>query len=383
MTGSPRLAHAVSPRFPQATSLAVMIGFITALHVAGWGLLVSGRAVGGTSLGVGVGLTAYTLGLRHAFDADHIAAVDNTTRKLVGDGLKPVSVGFWFSLGHSTVVFALTMLLALGARALSSPLQDDRSRLHQVTGIVGTSVSGVFLYLIAAVNIGLLLGTWRLYRQARTGMVDPTRIDAHPGVGGPMSKLFGGIMKSIRKPWQMYPLGVLFGVGFDTATEVGLLVLATGSASAGVPWYSMLSLPLIFAAGMSLLDTADGVLMRYAYGWAYATDSRKLRYNLAITGLSVSVAVGVGTVELLDLATDRLHLDAWNWISGIDLSAVGPVTVAVFATMWLGAACIWKTFRLSRRTEDADHRIEQPAPRLAAEAVVLVRSSRNPSGHDL
>lgn len=307
MTGTLRRLRDVCVRSPQATPLAVMTTAILALHVAGWGLLWSGRSSGGAALGLGLGITAYALGLRHAFDADHIAAVDNTTRKLVGDGRKPVSVGFWFSLEHSSVVLGLTILLACGSRALSGPLQDGHSKLHRVTGIIGAGVSGLFLYLIAAVNVGLLVGTWRLYRRARRGAdIDDARMDGIPVVRGPMSAILTRVTKAIRAPWQMYPLGVLFGLGFDTATEIGLMVLATGGAAAGVAWYSLLPLPLIFAAGMTLLDTADGVLMRFAYGWAYADPARRLRYNLSITALSVLVAVGVGTAELVPMAAARL-----------------------------------------------------------------------------
>jgi high-affinity nickel-transport protein len=346
MTGSFRHLRGMCVRYPQALPLAMMATAILALHLAGWGLLWSGQASARASLGVGLGVTAYTLGLRHAFDADHIAAVDNTTRKLVDDGRKPVSVGFWFALGHSTVVLGLTILLASGAHALSGPLADGDSTLHRVTGVIGTGVSGLFLYLIAAVNIYLLAGTWRLYRRARAGGdTEAAQIEIAPAMGGPMSRLFGRVTKAVRAPWQMYPLGLLFGLGFDTATEIGLLVLATGGAVAGVPWYSLLSLPLVFAAGMTLLDTVDGVLMRFAYGWAYADPARRLRYNLSITALSVLVAVGVGTVELAAMVGNHLGTGVLGPVRDIDLTAVGPAAVVLFAVLWLGALGLWKATR--------------------------------------
>ncbi|WP_455566503.1 HoxN/HupN/NixA family nickel/cobalt transporter [Nocardia gamkensis] len=357
MTGSFRHLRGVCARYPQAVPLAMMATAILALHLAGWGLLWSGHASARASLGVGLGVTAYTLGLRHAFDADHIAAVDNTTRKLVDDGRKPVSVGFWFALGHSSVVLGLTMLLASGANALSGPLADEDSTLHRVTGIIGTGVSGLFLYLIAGVNIYLLAGTWRLYRKLRAGAdTEAAHVEIASAMGGPMSRLFAGVTKAVSAPWQMYPLGLLFGLGFDTATEIGLLILATGGAVAGVPWYSLLSLPLIFAAGMTLLDTADGVLMRFAYGWAYADPARKLRYNLSITALSVLVAVGVGTVELAAMAGDRPGASVLGPGRDIDLTTVGPVTVVLFAVLWLGALGLWKAARPVAEVPGADFR---------------------------
>ncbi|MEV0361743.1 HoxN/HupN/NixA family nickel/cobalt transporter [Nocardia fusca] len=331
-------------RSPQTAAIAMMAAVVIVLHAAGWMLLWAGRSHAGAALGVGVGVTAYFLGVRHAFDADHIAAVDNTTRKLIGDGRKPVTVGFWFSLGHSTVVFGLTLLLTLGARVLPGPLQDDNSRLHQVTGIVGASVSGLFLYLIAAMNLGLLVSTWRAYRSPAA--VPHSGAGTGSGVRGPMTRLFGRCTGSITEPWQIYPIGVLFGLGFDTATEIGLLVLAAGSSAAGVPWYSLLSLPLIFAAGMSLMDTIDGILMRYAYGWSSATPARALRYNLVITGLSVTVAVCIGTTELLAVAAEHVHFAVGDRLRDLDLNAVGFALVALFAAVWLVTA---STGRMTRR----------------------------------
>jgi nickel/cobalt transporter (NiCoT) family protein len=328
-----------------------MFAFIAVLHVAGFVLLITSHDAGhGAAFGLGIGLTAYTLGLRHAFDADHIAAIDNTTRKLVGDGHKPVSVGFWFSLGHSSVVLGLTLALALGARALAGPIEDENSTLHQVTGVIGTSVSGLFLYVIAAINLVLLIGGMRTLRAVRAGRITQEEAD-DAALSGPLTRIFGRVMRAIRKPWQMYPLGVLFGFGFDTATEIGLLVLAATSVAAGIPWYALLALPILFAAGMSLLDTIDGLMMRFAYGWAFAKPGRRMSYNLTVTALSVGVAFIVGSIEIVSLIGDRLHLvgGVWSWASGVDLNTVGFGVVALFIVVWCAALAAWKVAK-SRRS---------------------------------
>jgi high-affinity nickel-transport protein len=324
---------------------------VLGLHALGFILLFTVAPIAGTtSLSAGLGLTAYALGLRHAFDADHIAAIDNTTRKLTSEGGTSISVGFWFSLGHSTVVLGLVALLAVGVAALAEPLRDDTSSLQQTTEVIGTTVSGVFLYAIAGINIVLLASTWKAYRRAERGLDDDDRRDG--AVGGAMTKIFGHVMGTIRAPWQMYPLGLLFGLGFDTATEIGLLVLAATSAASGLPWYSLLALPILFAAGMSLLDTADGVAMRYAYGWAFAEPARKLRYNLTITGISVVVALVVGTIELLALLGDRLRLpdEMWQWTSLIDLNTVGIVIVGLLIAIWIIAVALWRWRRMHTAT---------------------------------
>jgi len=286
------------------TSIAGMTAFIIALHVIGWGLLVAVIAphhynLGSSGVfGVGLGLTAYTLGMRHAFDADHIAAIDNTTRKLMAEGKRPVSVGFWFSLGHSSIVFGLCLLLSLGVKALAGQVQNDSSALHKTTGLIGTAVSGTFLYLIAALNLAVLVGILKVFRQMRTGAYDEAALEHQLNNRGLMNRILGGATRAVRKPWHMYPVGLLFGLGFDTATEVGLLVLAGGAAAFDLPWYAIVVLPVLFAAGMSLLDTADGCFMNFAYGWAFSKPVRKVYYNITITGLSVAVAFIIGTIEL-------------------------------------------------------------------------------------
>ncbi|WP_181805272.1 Nickel transporter NicT [Streptomyces shenzhenensis] len=333
-----------------------MAGFVLALHVIGWGTLVGIIApqhfsVGTESFGIGIGVTAYTLGMRHAFDADHIAAIDNTTRKLMGAGQRPLSVGFWFSLGHSSIVFGLALLLSLGMKTLAGPVRDDGSHLHEVTGLIGTTVSGTFLYLIAGINLVILAGIWKVFRQMRSGAYDEAALETQLNNRGFMNRFLGRVTGSISKPWQMYPLGLLFGLGFDTATEIALLVLAGSGAASGLPWYAILTLPVLFAAGMSLLDTIDGSFMNFAYEWAFSKPVRKVYYNLTITGLSVAVALVIGTVELLGLLADKMDLHGvfWDWISGLDLNTVGFVIVGLFFATWAIALLIWKAGRIEEK----------------------------------
>ncbi|MER5525424.1 HoxN/HupN/NixA family nickel/cobalt transporter [Streptomyces sp. NPDC002677] len=333
-----------------------MAAFVLALHVIGWGTLVGIIApqhfsVGTESFGIGIGVTAYTLGMRHAFDADHIAAIDNTTRKLMGEGQRPLSVGFWFSLGHSSIVFGLALLLSFGMKTLAGPVQDDRSHLHEVTGLIGTTVSGTFLYLIAGINLVILAGIWKVFRQMRSGAFDEAALETQLNNRGFMNRFLGRVTGSIRKPWQMYPLGLLFGLGFDTATEIALLVLAGSGAASGLPWYAILTLPVLFAAGMSLLDTIDGSFMNFAYEWAFSKPVRKVYYNLTITGLSVAVALIIGTVELLGLLADKMDLHGffWDWVSGLDLNTVGFVIVGLFFATWAIALLIWKAGRIEEK----------------------------------
>ncbi|OBA35459.1 HoxN/HupN/NixA family nickel/cobalt transporter [Gordonia sp. 852002-51296_SCH5728562-b] len=337
-------------------SIGGMVAAVAALHVIGWGTLVFLVApehftVGQKTLGIGIGLTAYTLGMRHAFDADHISAIDNTTRKLMGEGQRPLTVGFWFSLGHSSVVFGLSVLLAFGIKALAGSVEDDSSTLHQVTGLIGTSVSGGFLYLIATINIVILLGILRVFRDMRRGVYDEAQLEEHLNNRGFMNRILGRVMKVVSKPWQMYPIGVLFGLGFDTATEVALLILAGSSAAAGLPWYAILCLPVIFAAGMSLFDSIDGSFMNFAYGWALANPVRKVYYNLIITGLSIAVALVIGTIEVLGLLADEFGWRGrfWDDVSGIDLNVLGFVIVGLFVATWIVSLVVWRFGRIEER----------------------------------
>ncbi|WP_177239910.1 HoxN/HupN/NixA family nickel/cobalt transporter [Streptomyces monashensis] len=356
--GRPSLWHRVRGSMTRQEWIRVggMTGFVLALHVIGWGTLVGIIApqhfsVGKESFGIGIGITAYTLGMRHAFDADHIAAIDNTTRKLMGEGQRPLSVGFWFSLGHSSIVFGLSLLLSLGLKTLAGPVRDDNSHLHEVTGLIGTTVSGTFLYLIAGINLVILAGIWKVFRRMRSGHYDEAALETQLNNRGFMNRLLGRVTGTIRKPWQMYPLGLLFGLGFDTATEIALLVLAGSGAASGLPWYAILTLPVLFAAGMSLLDTIDGSFMNFAYEWAFSKPVRKVYYNLTITGLSVAVALIIGTVELLGLLADKMDLHGafWDWISGLDLNTVGFVIVGLFFATWAVALLIWKAGRIEEK----------------------------------
>jgi high-affinity nickel-transport protein len=322
---------------------------------------------------VGVGVLAYTFGLRHAFDADHIAAVDNTTRKLLTDRAdaishqltafeedgdvdltpprRPLSVGFWFSLGHSTIVFALSFLLAVGVRALVGPVQQDSSRLHQITDVIGPSVSGAFLWLLGILNLVTLVGIVRVFLRLRQGEFDERSLERHLHARGFMNRILGGLTRTVRKPWNIYPVGVLFGLGFDTATEVGLLVLAGGAAAFALPWYAILVLPLLFTAAMALFDTIDGVLMNAAYGWAFARPVRKVFYNLAITSLSVGVALVIGTIELVGVLTSEFGITTGPLaaIGDVDLNDVGYVIVGLFLVAWLVAVAVWKLGRFDER----------------------------------
>jgi nickel/cobalt transporter (NiCoT) family protein len=336
--------------------LGSMLAVIVALHLIGWITLVlivdpARLSLGGKAFGIGVGLTAYTLGMRHAFDADHIAAIDNTTRKLMADGQRPLAVGFFFSLGHSTVVFALALLLATGVKAAVGPVEDDSSTLHHYTGLIGTSVSGVFLYLIAILNVVVLVGILRVFARLRRGDYDETELERQLQNRGLINRFLGRFTRSITKSWHLYPVGLLFGLGFDTATEIALLVLAGTSAAAGLPWYAILCLPVLFAAGMCLLDTIDGSFMNFAYAWAFASPLRKIYYNITITGLSVAIALLIGTVELLGLFAGQLGWrgPVWQWLGGLDLNAVGFAVVGMFVLTWAVALLVWRYGRIEEK----------------------------------
>jgi high-affinity nickel-transport protein len=299
-------------------SLGGMIAVIVALHVIGWFTIIALVAphhytLGTKTFGVGIGVTAYTLGMRHAFDADHIAAIDNTTRKLMSEGKRPMSVGFWFSLGHSTIVFALAFLLSIGVKSLVGPVGNNGSGLHHYTGLIGTSVSGTFLFAIAAINVVILVGIVKVFRDMRRGVYDEETLEEQLNNRGLMNRILRPIMKSVTRPGQMYPVGLLFGLGFDTASEVALLVLAAVGAAGSLPWYAILSLPVLFAAGMCLFDTIDGTFMNFAYGWAFSKPVRKVYYNITITSLSVMVAFVIGGVELLGLMSQQLNINGRFW----------------------------------------------------------------------
>jgi nickel/cobalt transporter (NiCoT) family protein len=353
------------------TSLAGMYGFIILLHVVGFGVLLGFVVPNHYKLGgdhpvfsIGVGILAYTFGLRHAFDADHIAAVDNTTRKLMADNAekeaagvprgemrKPLSVGFWFSLGHSTIVFALALLLSVGVKALAGQVESDDSELHSVTGVVGVSVSGVFLWVLGILNLVVLFGILKVFREMRTGRYDEAQLEDQLNKRGFMNRFLSGLTRSVRKAWHIYPIGVLFGLGFDTATEVGLLVLAGGVAAFNLPFYAILVLPILFAAGMCLMDTTDGVFMNAAYGWAFAKPVRKVFYNITITSISVAVALIIGTIELASVLADQAKIESGplSAVASIPLDYAGYAIVAFFVLAWLTALAVWRFGRIEEK----------------------------------
>jgi high-affinity nickel-transport protein len=339
------------------TSILSMAGFIALLHVVGWGVLIGVIAPHNYTIGhnqvfgVGLGITAYALGMRHAFDADHIAAIDNTTRKLMSDGQRPVSVGFWFSLGHSSVVFGLCLLFALGVKALAGQVENDSSTLQQTTGLIGTAVSGVFLLLIGVINLVVLRQIIGVFQRMRDGAFDEEGLEAHLNNRGLMNRILGRATRAVTKPWHMYPLGLLFGLGFDTATEVSLLVLAGGAAAFALPWYAILVLPILFAAGMSLLDTIDGCFMNFAYGWAFSKPVRKVYYNITVTALSVAVALIIGGIEIISIVTDKMGIKsgALAWIGGLDLNNVGYAIVGLFVLTWVVALAVWHFGRVEEK----------------------------------
>jgi len=354
-------------------SLWGMGGFILLLHVVGWGVLIGivaprGYAVGGQLMGVGLGVTAYTLGMRHAFDADHIAAIDNTTRKLMGQDKRPLSVGFWFSLGHSSVVFVMVALLAFGVRALAAQLGDSQSGLQRVTGVWGAAVSGTFLILIGLINLAALIGILRVFRGMRRGEFDEAAFEDQLDKRGFLNRILGRVTKAVTKAWHMYPVGLLFGLGFDTVTEVGLLVVAGGAAAANLPWWAVLTLPILFAAGMSLLDTIDGSFMNFAYGWAFSKPIRKIYYNITITALSVAVALLIGGIEVISILTEKLGITTGvlATIGSVDLNGVGYWIVGLFVATWAIALAVWRFGRIEQRWEshltDWCPAARQPAP---------------------
>ncbi|MCQ4083302.1 HoxN/HupN/NixA family nickel/cobalt transporter [Streptomyces sp. RB6PN25] len=361
-----RLRPSLSPA--ERAQLGGMALFVLLLHIVGFGVLAlfvvpAHYRLSTGAFGFGTGLTAYTLGLRHAFDADHIAAIDNTTRKLMADGRRPLSVGFWFSLGHSSVVFGLTFLLALGVKAVGHDLSDGNSRLHQVGGLIGTLVSGAFLVLIAAINLAILVGLVKVFRAMRSGEYDEAALEEQLNKRGLMNRILGRATRAIRKPWQMYPLGILFGLGFDTVTEISLLVLAAGSVASGLPWYAILCLPVLFAAGMSLLDTIDGSFMNFAYGWAFSKPVRKVYYNLTITGLSIAVALIIGGIELMSILAEELSLTGpfWDAVSSVDLNTVGFWIVGLFVVTWIAALAVWRFGRIEEKWDAGVRAVREPA----------------------
>jgi nickel/cobalt transporter (NiCoT) family protein len=321
-------------------------GAVVLLHAVGFGVFL--YYLPRTPELAGLATLAYTFGLRHAFDADHIAAIDNTTRKLLQDGKRPLGTGFFFSLGHSTIVLSLTAGLAVTARTVNAQIPT----LQSYGSTIGVSISGAFLLLIGALNLLVLLEVVGVFRRMKHGQYDEQNLERALLDQGFLSRvLLKRVGSRIDASWKMYPLGLLFGLGFDTATEIGLLAVAAGVATHHVPFFAVLSLPIVFAAGMSLMDTADGAFMSHAYGWAFSSPVRKVYYNISVTSLSVAVAWLVGAVELLQLLAEKLSLHGtfWRLLENLDLGQLGYVVVGLFVGTWLLSLTVWKTRRVEQR----------------------------------
>ncbi|UNO50834.1 HoxN/HupN/NixA family nickel/cobalt transporter [Alicyclobacillus acidoterrestris] len=295
----------------------------------------------------GLGVLAYTFGLRHAFDADHIAAIDNTVRKLIEQKERPSGVGFYFSIGHSTIVF----VLAIGTALATHWVQHSVPQLEKYGGLLGTTISGVFLLLIGGLNLIVLISMCRLFTAIGRREFHLDSMETLLQSRGFFSRFLTPWMKFINKSWHAYPVGVLFGLGFDTATEVALLTISSLAVRQSHSVISVLTLPILFAAGMSLLDTADGILMVGAYRWAFTTPLRKLYYNLSVTGLSVAAAVLIGLVEVGQVIGEKGGLKGpfWGWLQGIDFGELGYWLCALFLVTWALSFGVWKVFRFESR----------------------------------
>jgi nickel/cobalt transporter (NiCoT) family protein len=331
--------------------IGAMGAVIIALNGVGWGIFafaVEPRhfQYRGLGIGLGVALTAWTLGARHAFDADHISAIDNTTRKLMADGKRPLGTGFFFALGHATIISVVGVGLAIAARAVFGAVVEPSSTYESIGGVVGTSMAATFLYLIAALNLVVLVGIYRVFRGMRRGEYDEAELERQLQARGLMWRFFGRFMRSITATWQMFFVGLVF-----TTTEVLLLSATAAAATQGLPWYAVIALPLLFAGGMTLFDTVDGCFMNFAYGWAFARPVRKVYYNLVITGLSIAVAFLIGTVEVVGLLSDELNLHGglFDAIGNFDINRAGFVIAGLFIVVWLLAIGYWRVRHVDRR----------------------------------
>jgi nickel/cobalt transporter (NiCoT) family protein len=342
--------------------LTAMLAFIVALNAAGWLIYIlivlphhfDYKGVGGSrglGVGLGVAVTAWFLGFRHAFDADHISCIDNTTRKLMADGKRPLGTGFFFSMGHSTIVVAVGVGITFAARAVFGAVVNPSSAYETAGGAVGTVISACFLYLIALLNLIVLAGIFKVFRGMRSGAFDEQELEAQLQARGLMYRFFGRFMKSINHTWQLYFVGLIFGIGFDTATEVVLLAATAYAAIQGLPYYAVLALPLLFAGGMMLFDTLDGAFMNFAYGWAFARPVRKVYYNLVITGLSIGAAFIIGTIEILGILTTEAHLHGrfWDLMANFNINVAGFCIAGLFVLVWAAAITYWRIGNLESR----------------------------------
>lgn len=330
-------------RYTSGRRLLPMLATIVLLQAAGWGLFLFGvlphgyRVSGHEVFGTGLAVTAYLLGVRHAFDADHIAAIDNTSRKLTTASAAAPSTGFWFALGHSTVVMAAVALLALGMNAVAGQLADDGSVLRTFAGVWGPAVSGLFLLVIGGINLASLRGIVAVLLQVRAGRGEDG-LERHLAGRGVLNRLLSPVARRVDAPWKMYPLGLLFGLGLDTASTIGLFVVA-GGAVVALPWYAVLVLPLLFTAGMVLCDSVNGAVMSGVYRWAYDRPLQKIYYNLAVTMLSVAVAFVVAAVVLGGLLAELTGATSGPvaWLGSVDLENFGFIVAGLLAITWLGA----------------------------------------------
>jgi high-affinity nickel-transport protein len=356
MSTKPSLREHLKFSKDEIPSLIGVLSVVIFLHVAGWGLFFHYNSnpayssltnSSGALIYAGAGALAYSFGLRHAFDADHIAAIDDTTRLMLAKGKKPLAVGLFFSLGHSTIVMALCIGVAFAAKK-AAEFQKD---FAETGGIIGASVSTLFLYLVGILNLVILIGIIKVWKQAKTGKFSHEHLTQLLNERGLMRRIFRGAFKNgFDKSWQLYPVGVLFGLGFDTATEVALLALsataAVGTVGGTLPPLAIIALPLIFAAGMSLMDSLDGIFMTKAYSWAFTSPLRKIYYNITTTGLSIFVAFVIGTIQLIGVLAEKTSIDNYQpftLIAEIDLNRVGYFIVASFVGAWLLSVLIWKT----------------------------------------
>ncbi len=331
--------------------LTFMVVVALALNVVGWGTLVGvvvpqGYEIGNAgAFGLGVGITAFLLGARHAFDADHITIIDNATRKLVGEGKAARSTGLWFALGHSSVVFGLAAVIAAGVTAIAGPVEDADSSLQHALGVIGTSAAGVFLVIVGLMNLSALRGILHARRHIKAGTFDEHKLEHHLHNRGILARLFSRVTKRIGKPWHLYPAGLLMGLGFDTATQIALLVLAGGTAAYALPWYAVMVLPVLFTAGMVIGDSIDGVLMSRAYEWSATDPKRRITYNAIVTSLSVAIALTIGTILLLQLAADELSLAWLSGVAALNLDYVGFAIVVLFVVVWVAGALVLRSRR--------------------------------------
>ena len=320
---------------------AIIYAFLITANLAAW--LWALIAFSDRPLLLGTAFLAYMFGLRHAFDADHIAAIDNVVRKLMQDGKSPYSAGFFFSLGHSTIVILASVAIAVAAGAMHNKLDA----FHNTGGVIGTSVSALFLLVIGIANLFILKGIWLAFTRARRGEeIADEDLDALLAGRGFIARIFRPVFRVVSRSWHMYPIGFLFGLGFDTATEIGLLGISATQAAQGMSFWMVLIFPALFTAGMSLMDTTDSVLMTGAYGWAFVNPIRKLWYNLTITAASVVVALFIGSVEALGLIVDKLGLEGglWGVIGGLNdnLTNFGFAVVFIFIASWIVSAMIYR-----------------------------------------